>query len=336
MPVSAVTSSLSPLVSVDALRARLGSADLRLVDASWHLPAAGRDAAREFAETRLPGAVFFDIDAHAAPGPLPHMLPTAAAFTSVAASLGIGPDDDIVIYDAVGLFSAPRVRWMFRHFGASRVTVLDGGLPAWIEADAPVESGAPASIEAGRSDGSDGSDGPCAPAAPGQSEVARCGEDWRARLATRAGRSSGAGGDALAGADTTVGTAGAVADAVDVLRAAKDGSATILDARSVARFSGHEPEARPGLRSGHVPGSVSLPFTELLDRGRLKPDSELREIFVGRGVALDAPIVTTCGSGVTAAVISLALERLGATDVSLYDGSWAEWGGREDLPVERG
>jgi len=275
-----------PLVSPDALAARLGTPDLRLVDASWHLPATGRHAAAEFAAAHVPGAVFFDIDAQAAPGDLPHMLPGAAAFAGAVGALGITGRDDIVVYDATGLFSAARVRWMFRLYGARRVTILDGGLPAWLAAGYPVESGA----------------GAIAPARFVASEP----------------------------------PTGAVATADDVLAAASGGTVRVLDARSRGRFSGEEPEARPGLRGGHVPGSVSLPFTALLEDGRLKSDAELRAVLAAHDVPLDGPVITTCGSGVTAAVISLALECLGARDVALYDGSWSEWGGRAELPVERG
>ena len=274
------------LVSCAALHARLDDPDLRIVDASWHLPASERDASAEFSRAHLPGAVFFDIDAHAAPGPLPHMLPTADDFARAAGALGIAESDDIVVYDSLGLFSAARVRWMFRLFGASRVAVLDGGLPAWIAGRYPLESGRPEIVPRRFS--------------------------------------------------ATAPPAGIVATAGDVLEATTAGGARVLDARSRARFTGEEPEARSGLRRGHVPGSVSLPFTELLEDGRLKSERALRAIFAERGIEPDEPLVTTCGSGVTAAVVALALERLGASNLRLYDGSWAEWGARPELPVERG
>jgi thiosulfate/3-mercaptopyruvate sulfurtransferase len=107
----------------------------------------------------------------------------------------------------------------------------------------------------------------------------------------------------------------------------------ILDARSAERFSGAAPEPRPGIRSGHMPGAVSVPFTELVEAGRLKSAERLRELFTAKGVKIEQPITTTCGSGVTAAVIALGLEIAGAQQVSLYDGSWAEYAqhsGRRD------
>jgi thiosulfate/3-mercaptopyruvate sulfurtransferase len=109
----------------------------------------------------------------------------------------------------------------------------------------------------------------------------------------------------------------------------------VVDARSRGRFAGTEPEPRTGLRGGHIPGSVSLPHLELLGAdGMLLPGSQLRRRFAGAGVDLGRPIVTSCGSGVTASTLALALYRLGRDDVAVYDGSWSEWGGRSDTPVE--
>jgi thiosulfate/3-mercaptopyruvate sulfurtransferase len=109
----------------------------------------------------------------------------------------------------------------------------------------------------------------------------------------------------------------------------------ILDARSAARFTGASPEPRPGISSGHMPGATSLPFTELIEDGRLKSVEQLREVFTTRGVDMEKPITTTCGSGVTAAVLALSLEIAGADRVSLYDGSWAEYAQRPDSVIEK-
>jgi thiosulfate/3-mercaptopyruvate sulfurtransferase len=109
----------------------------------------------------------------------------------------------------------------------------------------------------------------------------------------------------------------------------------ILDARSAARFNGSAPEPRPGLSSGHMPGATSIPFTNLVEDGRLKPAEKLRELFLAKRVDLQQPITTTCGSGVTAAVIALGLEVVGAPNVSLYDGSWAEYAQQPDSIIEK-
>jgi thiosulfate/3-mercaptopyruvate sulfurtransferase len=109
----------------------------------------------------------------------------------------------------------------------------------------------------------------------------------------------------------------------------------VVDARARGRFAGTEPEPRQGLRSGHIPGSLSLPHLELIGAdGTLLPEGELRARFAAAGVDLDRPIVTTCGSGVTAGAVALALYQLGREDVAVYDGSWSEWGARSDTPVE--
>jgi thiosulfate/3-mercaptopyruvate sulfurtransferase len=113
------------------------------------------------------------------------------------------------------------------------------------------------------------------------------------------------------------------------------GQGQILDARSAMRFSGAAPEPRPGLSSGHMPGAVNLPFTELVEGGRLKSPDQLREIFEEKGIDLGRPVTTTCGSGVTAAVLALGLEIAGANDVTLYDGSWAEYGQRPEAVIEK-
>ncbi|EOC1351366.1 3-mercaptopyruvate sulfurtransferase [Cronobacter dublinensis] len=120
----------------------------------------------------------------------------------------------------------------------------------------------------------------------------------------------------------------------DVLLASHENTAQIVDARPAARFNAEADEPRPGLRRGHMPGALNVPWTELVVKGQLKTTDELHAIFAHQGVNLHRPIITSCGSGVTAAVVTLALATLGASDVTLYDGSWSEWGGRQDLPVE--
>jgi thiosulfate/3-mercaptopyruvate sulfurtransferase len=109
----------------------------------------------------------------------------------------------------------------------------------------------------------------------------------------------------------------------------------ILDARSAGRFTGAFPEPRPGISSGHIPSAINVPFTELAEEGRLKPAEKLRELFTARGVDLARPITTTCGSGVTAAALTLGLEIAGAKSVSLYDGSWADYAQHPEVVIIR-
>ncbi|WP_339929206.1 3-mercaptopyruvate sulfurtransferase [uncultured Brevundimonas sp.] len=272
----------SPLIAAAELKSLLGRPDLRVVDASWHLD--GRDGRIDFERARIPGAVFFDLEAGSdGSDPLPHMLPAAAAFATHVSALGIGDQDDIVVYDALGLVSAARIWWMFRTFGAARVRVLDGGLPAWRAAGGPLEAG------------------PRSPPTPGR---------FRARL-----------------------DADAVADRGDVAAAA-DAGVQVLDARSAGRFAGTAPEPRPGLRGGHMPGACNLPFADILTPdSTMKRGAALEAAFRMAGIDLERPVITSCGSGVTAAVLSLGLAVLDRPS-RLYDGSWAEWGGRADTAIE--
>ena len=131
--------------------------------------------------------------------------------------------------------------------------------------------------------------------------------------------------------------AGLVRDVTQIAATSKLGDAEIIDARSPGRFRGDAPEVRPGLRSGHIPGSKNVHYKDLLNPdATMKPPAELRRIFTDAGVDLNRPAITTCGSGVTAAILSLALERIGHRNHALYDGSWTEWGAYPDLAVETG
>lgn len=274
------------IVDADWLQARLGDAALRIVDASWYLPAQKRDPKAEYRAGHIPGAVFYDQDVIAdLTSGLPHTIPSPAAFSAAMGELGIADGDTIVVYDGPGIFSAPRVWWLLRTFGAKNVFVLDGGLDGWKTQGRPLSSEIPSP----------------APAA------------FHASFDASAVTSFDAMKDIVA-----------------------SGAKQIADARGAGRFTGEEAEPRAGMRSGHMPGAKSLPSGVFSQNGHLKPLDELRTIITDAGVDLDQPVVTTCGSGVTAAIIMLSLQSLGHENNSLYDGSWSEWGSKPDTAIVTG
>jgi thiosulfate/3-mercaptopyruvate sulfurtransferase len=275
------------LVSTDWLAAHLGDPDLRILDGSWYLPDMGRNGRAEYNAAHIPGARYVDIDEISdARSALPHMAPPPEKFISRMRAMGVGDGHQVVVYDGNGIFSAPRIWWLFRLMGKTDVAVLDGGFGKWQAEGRKVEDLPPV---------------------------------MRDRHITVSRQNH------------------LVRDVTQVAAAAKLGDHEILDARSPGRFRGEEPEPRPGLRAGHIPGSKNVHYRTLLnENGTMKDAAALRDVFASAGVDLDKPVITTCGSGVSAAIINLALERLGHDRHALYDGSWSEWGMYGDLKVATG
>ena len=275
------------LVSTGWLAAHLNDPDLRIIDASSHMAATGRDARAEYMASHIPNARFFDVDEIADKrSALPHMAPPVELFISRMRAMGIGDGHQVVIYDNSDLHSAARVWWTFRLMGKTDVAVLDGGFAKWQAEGRPVEDMPPM---------------------------------MRDRHITVQRQ------------------AGLVRDVTQVAAASKLGDHEIVDARSAERFRGEAAEPRPGLRSGHIPGSKNLPFGGLYNAdGTMKDRDALRAAFEAAGVDLTKPVITSCGSGMTAATLSLALERIGHRNHSLYDGSWTEWGSFPDLKIATG
>lgn len=276
---------IAPLVSTAWLAQRLG--DVQVIDATWFMPGDGRTGAQSYAEAHIPGAVFFDIDGVSDKSTdLPHMLATPEAFAQSAGALGLRRDAPVVVYDAHGLFSAPRAWWNLRVMGFGDVTVLDGGLKTWR---------------------AEGREVTAQPTIPTPTTLAPA---FDARLVRD-----------LAAMRGLIGR-------TDV---------QIVDARAAGRFRGEAPEPRAGLKSGHMPGARNVPWSDLVTPdGTLDAPSDLRLTLKRAGVSFDTPIVTTCGSGVSAALLALAFATLGLDDVPVYDGSWTEWASQPDAPIATG
>ena len=274
------------VVSADWVEKQLGAPEFRIVDASWYLPAQNRSGIAEYAAGHIPGAVLFDQDVIADhTSGLPHTIPSPEFFATEVGKLGIADTDTIVVHDGPGMFTAPRVWWLFRTMGAKNVFVMDGGLDGWKKEGRPLTADLP--------------------------------EPAPAVFHTNFNPYAVTSFEEMRGIVTT-------------------GAKQIADARGANRFTGEEAEPRAGMRSGHMPGAKNVPFGTLSVDGKLKDLAGLRKQLEEAGIDLSKPVVTSCGSGVTAAVITLALHSLGHENNTLYDGSWSEWGGRQDTPVVTG
>ena len=274
---------MESLVSTDWLANEAAACDLRIVDASKHLPEAGRNAAADYAEGHIPGAVYLNLDELVdRDAPVENTMPQPEKFASRMQALGLGDGSRIVLYDDSAIRTSARAWFMLRMFGATNVAILDGGIGKWRSEDRPLETGT-------------------------RSLRPRHYTPWRDATQLR--------------------------DKAQMLANLASQAEQVIDARGAARFSGEVKETRPGLASGLIPGSLNGPYTALYAvDGTFKDRASLRRVFLDAGVDLSRPVVTSCGSGVTACVVAFALHLIGKDDVALYDGSWTEWGADPATP----
>ena len=268
---------MDSLVTTEWLANEMGASDLRIVDASWHMPASGRSGLDEYLAGHIPGAVFMDLaDLVDTASPVDNTLPPPEKFASRMQSLGLGDGSRIVIYDDSAVKTSARAWFMLKLFGAHDVAILDGGIAKWKAEGRPCAQGAERQRERHFTVWSD------------ESHV-RSKADMLANLDSKAEQ--------------------------------------VIDARGAGRFTGDIPETNPALASGHIPGARNLPYASLFNPdGTWKSPDAIRQLFDAAGIDLARPLVSSCGSGMTANVLIFAAHLIGKEDVALYDGSWSEWG----------
>ncbi|TPN88101.1 sulfurtransferase [Aquimarina algicola] len=273
-----------PIVSASWLFEHIDHPDLIILDATIKKVTAKEN--QNLAVEKIKNARFFDIKNAFSDTTtdIPNMLASPTVFEKACRTLGISNHHKIVVYDRLGIYSSPRVWWMFKTMGHQQIAVLDGGLPAWKEENLPTEP--------------------------------------ESNLNTYLQ------GDFIADYNPNL-----VINADEILHNITSNDILILDARSPGRFLGSEPEPRASLKSGHMPNAVNLHYEKVLQNGKIKPVSELKEILQHFTIA-DKKLIFTCGSGITACIIMLAATLAGYNHLSIYDGSWSEWGQLEGVPIQ--
>ena len=274
-----------PIVSVAWLQEHLDHKNLIILDCTIPKVTEKSNAVNSDEKLQIKGAIFFDIkntfsDVN---GKFPNTILSPKEFEYKAQELGINNNSLIVCYDDLGVYSSPRVWWMFQLMGFTNVAVLDGGLPKWIEHKYPIEK---------------------------QQNNSRSKGNFKTNYQS-----------------------GKIKFTNDILSAINNKTILIADARSKGRFNSTESEPRNDVKGGHIPNSVSLPFSEIIENGTFKSEEALKVIFNEINPE-KKPFIFSCGTGITASVLALGAEISGSKNYAVYDGSWTEWGSTENLPIE--
>ena len=272
-----------PLVSVEWLYSNLENNKLIILDAT--IPKVTAKTETIEVKEQIKGAIYFDIKKKFSDvsAPFPNTILSPHKFEEKAQELGVNQDSLLVVYDDLGIYSSPRVWWMFQLMGFKNIVVLDGGLPKWKSEKYPIEIPKNYQLKKG---------------------------DFKVNYKSEK-----------------------IKYTEDVLQAIKDDKVVIADARSKDRFYAIVKEPRKDIKNGHIPNSVSLPFTEIQENGLMKPSEELEVIFNNLNTNKEQ-IIFTCGTGITASILALGAELAGIKNYSVYDGSWTEWGSTDNLPIE--